>query len=173
MHSKLRILLQHLGQRLMRTFHFTKSVFFHFSLFLSDLVHPAHNYSQKKRRKKGGITLLPLRNPEKTGCLLDCLDAKRLPEVQRAPGIGPALLLKFSTSFVETQSKVTEVLAFVESISQGPIRLREPEPKSQTHLWAAGQALLLIMEKVRHGFDCAHIISAKLMIRDEKKMRLL
>lgn len=80
-------------------------------------------------------------------------------------------LLKFSTSFVETQSKVTEVLAFVKSISQGPIRLREPEPKSQTHLWAAGQlqALLLIMEKVRHGFDCAHIISAKLMIQDEKK----
>lgn len=79
-------------------------------------------------------------------------------------------LLKFSTSFVETQSKVTEVLAFVESISQGPIRLREPEPKSQTHLWAAGQlqALLLIMEKVRHSFDCAHIISAKLMIGDEK-----
>lgn len=77
-------------------------------------------------------------------------------------------LLKFSTSFVETQSKVTEVLAFVESISQGPIRLREPEPKSQTHLWATGQlqAPLLIIEKVRHGFDCAHIISAKLMIRD-------
>lgn len=80
-------------------------------------------------------------------------------------------LLKFSTSFVETLSKVTEVLAFVESISQGPIRLREPEPKSQTHLWAAGQlqALLLIMEKVRRGFDYAHIISAKLMTRDEKK----
>lgn len=85
----------------------------------------------------------------------------------------PLQLLKFSTSFVETRSKVTEVLAFVESISQGPIRLREAEPKSQTHLWAAGQlqAPLLIMEKVRRGFDCAHIRSAKLMIRDEQKKK--
>lgn len=97
MHSKLCILLRHVGQRLMRTFHSTKFFCFFFSLlslFLSNLVHPAHNYSQKKRRKKGSTTLLPLRNPEKTGCLLDCLDAKRLPEVQRAPGTGPAPVVK-------------------------------------------------------------------------------
>lgn len=48
-------------------------------------------------------------------------------------------LFKFKqhTSFADILSKVTEVLAFVENVSQGFIRLIEPKPL--TYLWATGQ----------------------------------
>lgn len=59
------------------------------------------------------------------------------------PGTEPTPVVKVSTSFVDMLSKVTEVLAFVESVSRGSIGLIEPEPKPQTHLsvWLCGCAV--------------------------------